>query len=274
MIVVLNLVESGKKKVRKGQTVRKVTEHQTGGGERFYIVDVSDSETGVNWDEVAAFIGRHSARVITDRTLYLPDDSILKRFTNEKFINILLFNTMSMIFKELYMSGFRTKCYINDRDGKYSYLLPCIAGYSGETVVVTRNDYRYFPQIQSVYGEFGAGVTVTAGRCEPEMHSFIIDADGTYPYNGKGILFSAHSGISPCRVEGFDDIRKMCPAFIDDNDFLGAMYEMNREKRLSHAFCATMCSDAEEKTVHEIIQELKIRISASPDRRKSIIFYV
>lgn len=274
MFVVLNLVESGKKKVRKGQTVRKVTEHQTGGGERFYVVDISDSETGVNWDEVSAFIGRHSARVITDSVLHLPEDSLLKRFNNEKFINIILFNTMSMILKELYMSGFRTKCYINDKNGKYSYLLPCIARYSGETVVVTRNDYRYFSQIQSVYGEFGAGVTVTDSNCEPEMHSFVIDADGTYPYNGKGILFSADSGIRPCMVEGFDDIRKMCPAFVDVKDFFGAMYEMNREKRLSHAFCATMYSDSGEKTVHEIIQELKIRISASPDRRKSIIFYV
>ncbi len=274
MFVVLNLVESGKKKVRKGQTVRKVTEHQTGGGERFYIVDISDSGTGVNWDEVAAFIGRHSARVITDNSLILPAESALKRYSAEKFLNILLFNTMSIILKELYMSGFRTKCYINDREGSYSFLLPCIARYSGETVVVTGNDYRYFSQIQSIYGEFGAGVTITDGRCEPESHAFVIDADGTFPYKGKGILFSSKAGIRPHTVEGFDDIKRMCPSFIDVNVFFGAMYEMNREKRLSHAFCRTMLRENAEMSVWELVQELKIRISASPDRRKSIIFYV
>ncbi len=274
MFVILKLVESGKKKVRKGQTVRRVTEHQTGGGERFYVVEISDSGTGVNWDEVAAFIGRHSQRVLTDRELYIPSDAPVKMFNGGKFLNILLFNTMSIILKELYMSGFRTKCYINDKEGRYSFLLPCIARYSGETVVMTKNDYRYFSQIQSIYGEFGAGVTITDGRCEPETHAFVIDADRTFLYNGKGILFSSEAGISPCTIEGYDDIRRMCPSFVDVNDFFGAMYEMNREKRLSHAFCRTMLRENEEMSVWELVQELKIRISASPDRRKSIIFYV
>lgn len=274
MFVVLRLVESGKRKVRKGQTVRKVTEHQTGGGERFYIVDISDSETGVNWEEVAAFIGRHSSRVVTDQALFLPEESALKRYSADKFLNTLLYNTMSIILKELYMSGFRTKCYVNDKDGRYSYLLSCIARYSGETVVVTDNDYRYFSQIQSIYGEFGAGVTITDDNCAPETHAFVIDADGTYPYKGKGILFSAKAGIMPYSVEGFDDIRRMCPGFVNVNEFFGAMYEMNREKRLSHAFCRTVLRGNEEMTVWELVQELKLRISASPDRRKSIIFYV
>lgn len=274
MFVILKLAESGKKRIKKGQTVRHVTEHQTGGGERFYIVEIYDSGTGVNWDEVAAFIGRHSVRVLADSSLFLPVGSPVKRYSAEKFFNILLFNTMSIILKELYMSGFRTKCYINDKKGCYSFLLPCIARYSGETVVLTDNDYRYFSQIQSIYGEFGAGVTVTDGKCDPEAHAFVIDADGTFQYRSKGILLSSQTGITPCSVEGYEDIKRMCPSFVDKNDFLGAVYEMNREKRLSHAFCRTMRRENEELTVWELVQELKLRISASPDRRKSIIFYV
>lgn len=274
MFVILNVVSSGKRKIRKGQTVRKVSEHQTGGGERFYVVDVCDSETGINWDEVAAFIGRHSAGVLADRSLYLPAEACVKRFSTEKFCNILLFNTMNIVLKELYMSGFRTKCYVNDKSGKYSFLLPGIVRYSGETVVVTNNEYRYFSQIHSLYDEMGAGVTLTDKPCEPESHAFIIDADGTFPYNGKGILFSATAGLKPCTADGFDEIKKLCPDYIEMNDFLAAMYELNRERRLSHAFCRTVARGNEEMSVFELIQELKLRISASPDRRKSIIFYV
>lgn len=274
MFVVLNLVESGKKKVRKGQTVKKVTEHQTGHGERFYIVDVVCGENGVNWEEVATFMGRHSACVVADKKLFLPERSSIKRYSADKFMNTLLFNTMSIILKELYLSGCRTKCYINDKEGRYSHLLSCVACYSGETVVVTDNGYRYFSQIRSVYGEFGAGVTIAQGDYEPESHAFIIDTDGKYPYKGKGILFSLSAGIRPHVVEGYDDIKNMCPAFIDVNTFLGAVYEMNREKRLSQALCRTMLRENEEITVQNLVQELKVRITASCDRRKSIIFYV
>lgn len=274
MFVILNVVSSGKRKVRKGQTVRKVSEYQTGGGERFYVVDICDSETGINWDEIGAFIGRHSAGVLADKNLYLPADSGIKRFNTEKFFNIILFNTLNIVLKELYLSGFRTKCYVNDKSGKYSFLLPGIVRYSGETVVVTGNEYRYFSQIHSLYDDMGAGVTLTDKTCEPEAHAFIIDTDGTFPYDGKGVLFSATAGLKPCAIEGFDELKKMCPEHIEINDFLAALYELNRERRLSHAFCRTMSRCDEELSVFELIQELKLRISASPDRRKSIIFYV
>jgi hypothetical protein len=102
----------------------------------------------------------------------------------------------------------------------------------------------------------------------------VIDADGNFEYKGSGILFSRVAGIIPGIVEGYDDIRRLCPSFIDNNDFLGAVYEMNREKRLSHAFCRTMLRGNEELTVWELIQELKLRLSEYQDSRKSIIFYV
>ena len=69
MFVILNVVSSGKKKTKKGKAVRKVSEFRTNGGERFYIVDVNDSANGVDWDEVAAFIGKHSSRVLAGENM-------------------------------------------------------------------------------------------------------------------------------------------------------------------------------------------------------------
>ncbi len=274
MFVILNIVSSGKKKIRKGKTVQKVTEQRTSGGERFYVVDVSDSENGVDWEEVAVFIGKHSSRVLVPEQICFNENCKLKKFTDEKFSNILIFNTLSIIIKELYLSGLRTKCYINDKKGQYAYLLPLVARYSAETVVITKNEYRYFSQIQAIYDDIGAGVVITDCIKEPENHSIIIDTDKTFDYHGKGMLFSSSHGFMPGKTEGFDDIKMMCPPYIKENLFLAAVNEFNYEKRLSRAYCSSFFRNSEEISVSELIEYMKTQIYASADRYKSIIFYV
>ena len=66
MFVIINIVETGKKKIKRGKTVSSVRDFHMSGGERFYIVDVCDSEKGVNWDDVSYFIGKHGKRVLMD----------------------------------------------------------------------------------------------------------------------------------------------------------------------------------------------------------------
>ena len=274
MFVILNVVSSGKKKTKKGKAVRKVSEFRTNGGERFYIVDVNDSANGVDWDEVAAFIGKHSSRVLAGENISFGDDCCVKKFTGEKFFNMLIFNTLSIIIKELYLSGIRTKCYINDRKGNYAFLLPLIARYSAETVVITKNEYRYFSQVQSLYNDIGAGVVITDSIKDAESHSIIIDTDNTFDYKGKGLLFSFSRGIVPAETEGFDDIKSLCPSYINRNIFLAAVNEFNFEKRLSRAYCSSFLRNGEKIFVPELIEEMKSEISSFCDRRKSIIFYV
>lgn len=274
MFVILNVVSSGKKKTKKGKAVRKVSEFRTNGGERFYIVDVNDSANGVDWDEVAAFIGKHSSRVLAGENISFGDDCCVKKFTGEKFFNMLIFNTLSIIIKELYLSGIRTKCYINDRKGNYAFLLPLIARYSAETVVITKNEYRYFSQVQSLYNDIGAGVVITDSIKEPEDYSIIIDTDNTFDYKGKGFLFSFCKGFMPAETEGFDDIKSLCPSYINRNVFLAAVNEFNFEKRLSRAYCSSFLRNGEKIFVPELIEDMKSEISSFCDRRKSIIFYV
>lgn len=274
MFVILNVVNSGKKKIKKGKTVRKVSEFRTSGGERFYIVDVNDSETGVDWDDVTSFIGKHSARVLAADNISFNKECALRKFSGAKFSNILIFNTLGIMIKEMYLSGLRIKCYINDPKGNYAFLLSHIARYSAETVVITKNEYRYFSQVQALYNDIGAGVVITDRIKEAESHSIIIDTDNTFDYHGKGILFSSSRGIMPGKTDGFDDIKRLCPSYINENLFLAAVNEFNYEKRLSRAYCSTFFKNCEEIPVSEIIENMKYRIASSPDRRKSIIFYV
>ena len=274
MFVILNIVETGKRKIKRGKTVNHVREVSTTGGERFYIVDVCDSEKGVNWDEVSYFIGKHSKKVLLDSQFCFPEFTPLVRFEALHFKNLMLFNTLELILREMYLSGIKTKCIVNDPDAQYSSCLSKIVRFASHTTVVTNYDYRYFSEVQGLYNEYGAGVTVCEKAPLPDAQTFIIDTSGSFENDGKGYLFSVSEGITPLTVEGFNHLKVLCPAYIDSIDFLGAVYEMNRDNSLASAFCSDFLFYGERKSVPEVMLELKKQLNASYKSDKSIIFCV
>ena len=275
MFVVLNTKESGKRKIRRGKTVDKVYEYPTGGGERFYIVDVLDSETGVNWDEVAYFTGKHGKSVLLDRNIAFPDYCLLERFEPLDFKNLLLFNTLSTVFKQLYLYGYRMNCYIHDPKGLYAAFLPKTVRYASETVVITKSSFRYFSEASSVYADFGASVTITDKAEITDKAAIIIDTDGSFEETSAGIRFSVDgSGMTPAEVDGFDHLKSLCPPYIDTLDFLGAVYQRNREKSLENAVCRSFRSNDETLSVSDILQMITNIKNQNINSAKSVIFYV
>ena len=274
MFVILNIVESGKRKIKRGKTVNHVREVSTTGGERFYIVDVCDSAKGVNWDEVSYFIGKHSKKVLLDRQFSFPEFTPLVRFEAMHFRNLLLFNTLELILREMYLSGLKIRCIINDPLALYSSCLSKIVRFASHTTVVTNCDYRYFSEVQGLYNEYGAGVTVCDKAPVADAGTFIIDTSCSFESDDMGYLFSVEKGIIPLTVEGFSHLKVLCPSYIDSIDFLGAVYEMNRDNSLAQAFCADFLFYGERKSVSEVMSELKKQLSASFDSNKSIIFCV
>lgn len=274
MFVILNIVASGKRKIKRGKTVNEVHEISTSGGERFYVVDVCDSSKGVNWDEVSHFIGKHSKKVLLDRQFCFPELTSLTRFEPLNFKNVLLFNTVEMILREMYLSGIKIKCIVNDPTAIYSSCLSKIVRFASQTTVVTKCDYRYFSEIRGLYAEYGAGVTVSDKASVPDSRTFIIDTSCSFENNASGYLFSVSNGITPLTVDGFNHLKVLCPEYIDSLDFLGAVYEMNRDNSLADAFCSEFLCNDERKTVSELMTEMKKRLNVSFDSNKSIIFYV
>lgn len=274
MFVILNIVESGKRKVKRGKTVDNVREVQTSCGERFYIVDVCDSEKGVNWDEVSYFIGKHSKKVLMDKQFSFPEFTSLARFDSVHFKNVLLFNTLEVVLREIYLSGIRVRCTINDPSALYPSYLSKIVRFASQTTVVTENNFRYFSEISNIYTKYGAGVTVTDSIPHSDEKTFIIDTSSDFVNESKGYLFSAKKSIRPLSVEGYSHLKSLCPAYIEHIDFLGAVYEMNRNKSLEDACCSGFMYNNEKKTVSGLISDIKRNISTAYDNNKSIIFYV
>lgn len=274
MFVILNIVESGKRKVKRGKTVNNVRDVRTSSGERFYIVDVCDSEKGVNWDEVSYFIGKHSKKVLMDKQFSFPEFSPLMRFDPIHFKNVLLFNTLEMILREMYLSGIRIRCVINDPLALYPQYLSKIVRFAAQTTVVTENNFRYFSETSDIYTKYGAGITVTDTIPMTDEKTFILDTAGDFENKNKGYLFSAKKTIRPLRVDGFNHLKSLCPAYIEPIDFLGAVYEMNHDKSLIDACCSSFMYKNEKHTVSEMIADIKRNISSIYDNNKSIIFYV
>lgn len=267
MFVILNITESGKRKIRKGQTVSNVSEISVHGGERFYVVDVKDSEKGVNWFDVASFIGQHSNKVLMDRRFDFSEFVPLCRFEPMHFKNILLFNTAEIILKELYLSGMRIKCSINDPNGNYSAYLRKTARFAAQTTVITNNEFRYFAEIQSVYLQLGAGITISQNKAAENKNNFMIDTvDCSISCGGYK--------FTPFSVDGFNYLRVMCPSYIDAIDFFGAFFELNKYESLSSAFCRSMLCENICMTVSEMVDVIKSLDGEAARRRKNIIFYV
>lgn len=262
MFVILNITESGKKRIRKGQSVSGVREISVHAGERFYVVDVFDSNNGVNWLDVSAFIGKHRNRVLMDRRFEFPEYAPLCRFEPIRFKNLLLFNTAEMILKELFLSGMRIRCIINDPKGEYCAYLRQMAKFAAQTAVRTSNEFRYFSEIQSIYHQYGAGITLSSSVSASGASDFLIDtADCSFSVG--------RYKFTPSIVDGFNSLRVLCPAYIDILDFFGAFFELNKHDALSSAICSGMqCSNAR-MSVSEIIELIK-----SVEKRKNIIFYV
>lgn len=259
MFVVVNVKESGKRKIRKGRTVDKIHEYFTSGGERFYITDVLDSSAGVNWAEAAAFIGRHCGHVLLDKRIILPEDCPVQRFCAHKYKNVLLFNTVGLILRQMYLAGCRPSCYINDPIGKYACLLPEVARFSAQTTVITDKGFLYYPVVSSLYAQIGAGVTVTDKAENISSDAVIIDTDGSMNISSEQLFSVCANGIMPKYADGFNDLKSLCPPCIDSIDFLGAVYEFNRDKRLENSFVRIFSQNNNDISVSQLTEKFITR---------------
>lgn len=237
------------------------------------MADVYDSEKGVDWNEVARFLGRHASHILVNKNIILPENTNIGRFEPVAFKNLLIFNTLELLLKQMYLAGCRTACYINDPKGEYYSFLDKIARYSARTTVITSNRFRYMSQAAQIYSEYGAGVSVTDKAEIQSSDAIIIDTAGTF-FGSKGVVFSAFgNGITPKYTEGFNNLKSLCPSYIEPVDFLGAVYELNRDKNLNTALCRTFSYEGNDIRALELLEMLVPKNNQS-QKEPSIIFSI
>lgn len=272
MFVILKVEQTEKRRIKKAKTVSNVRFVNMGSGQCFYEVEVISGERGVNWHEVSSFIGNHGKNVLLPENTIIPEAAPVRRFCANKFKNILIFNTLELVLRELFFLGNRIKCVVNDPDGLYSAEIEKIVKYAARTTVVTNNEFRYFTQIRAIYSHYGAGITLTDSLDVTQDDTVIIDTTGELG-KVRGVLFSPVGGMKPMIVDGFDHIKAYCPPYIDQLDFMGAIFEMNRNAGLGDAFCRSFVCENTKYTVYETAKMIA-GIKDGESINKSIIFYV
>lgn len=272
MFVILKIIRIDKRRIKKGRTINSVRIVNTGKGQCFYEIEVLSGEEGIAWSEVVNLIGRHSRNVLVPEGYILPADAPVKRFCSNEFRNILLFNTINHVFRELFYLGGRAVCVVNDPDGAYAQYLCRIVKYIPRITVVTENEFRYFPHIRNIYSDYGAGITLCDSIEKTDGNAVILDTAGTVSSCGRTV-FSPVNGFSPGRPDGFDEILGFCPDYINQTDFLAAVYRFNRMTELDGALCRTFLSAGRSFTLFETARHI-LNLSENADVNKSIIFYV
>ena len=273
MFVVLKIQKTDKRTVKRGKTIHDVRLVSTGGGQCFYEVTALAGENGVSWAEVAAITGNHGRHLLLSDDVHLPEDCPVARFDSSHFRNILIFNTVELILKELFFMGARMRCIVNDPDGLYSEHIRKIVRFSAHTTVVTENGFRYFSAVRDIYSDMGAGVTLTDNISNISHDALCIDTSGTLRGENSR-TFSPFRGISPFRADCRGGADRFCPSYINSIDFLGAMLRLNGKTALSQAVCRSFMLDGKPFTPYELARLIKDGENADIAHSKSIIFYV
>ncbi len=272
MFVILKIVRTDKKKIRKGRTIGGVRIVNMGAGQCFYEIEVMSGENGINWDEISSFVGNHGKNLLAESSVSIPADSGLKKYDTTDFRNIMLFNSLKLVFRELFYMGNRVRCVVNDPSGIYAGKLKTIVPYAARITVVTENEFRYFSEIRDIYSVYGAGITLTDSFDEYGDDTVVLDTSGLLKTE-KGILFSPSNGFSPGRADGFDNILEFCPSYISQTDFLAAVCRFNSQPSLNDAFCRTFLHKNRNLTLFETAEYIA-DAKDSIRTNKSIIFYI
>lgn len=269
MFIVLNAVKpvNGFRSRRKQKKVLKSSEpvaHSTENGLPFYTLDILDEKGGINRFEAEEKCGRYVSRIVAPRSLALPDNGRIKRFTPVNSNGLFLLNTVietlsviSLHPEEICITLLDRNAYMN---GEISRLLPC----ASTTRVITSRPEKYVNACSRIYEDCGASVIVRPLYQPVSKKEIIICCDGaTTEEMRNSAVFSFRRGIHGMLrffsegIELSEKHREFIPESIDSVDFASAVTELcGSTEYKSSRFSQTevRCSLCEDKNAKKCLE--------------------
>lgn len=188
----------------------------------------------VNWDKVAAALGRAARFAVMPRTLELPEGCPVRRFEPESFLSHLLLNTCIDTIRQTKLPLYRKIVTLVDSNGRYADYVPELLCHCITVVVVTAAQERYSAVSERMMEELGAGIVVTdsADGCAGSMLVIAPETEDAVKVTQPVVVITAGDidQPAPCRMVG--DLRLSArgelagcvPRGIDPLDFGAAMY--------------------------------------------------
>lgn len=238
--------------------------HSTENGLPFFVLEILDGKKGISQSFIEEKCGRYVSRIVAPRSLLLPDNGCIKRFTPGFSNGIFIFNTAVDAIKSAKLRPEEICITVVDRNsvmnGEIHRLLP----FSSTVRAITARCEKYSAVCNEIYDEYGASVIVRPVYQPVRKKEIVICCDGaTTDEMNKSAVFS-HKRCSHGRLRFFshgitlsDNHKKIISDNIESVDFAAAVTELcgSTEYRFS-PFSATEsnCSRCSNATVADCIE--------------------
>lgn len=243
VFVVLGITEQEKGCFRKRKQIRKVLQSpaiicKNAEGLPYFRVDVINGKKGIIWDGIAAKCGRYSSRIVAPRSISLPDDIGIKRFSPSSTVPNLIFNTAkaSVAGAAPPPDGFCLT--VTDRCALFSSRICELLPLCSTVRIITLRPEKYAFACEKALSESGAALILRSAYEPPRKPDIVICCDGavsaamsdaavfTFRKKSCGKIRFCGSGVSLSE----EHLRSL-PEGIEPLDFAAALTELcgNRE---------------------------------------------
>ncbi|MBQ2846850.1 MAG: hypothetical protein IJE74_01150 [Clostridia bacterium] len=238
MFVVLRTVKPAngffkKKRQKKNFELCEPVSFSTENGLPFFILDVLEDKSGINWSLTEEKCGRYVSRIVAPRSITLPDNRRLKRFVPGISNGIFIFNTALDIIKKAKIAPEAVSITVIDRNASINAEIHRLLPFASAVRVVTSRPDRYSPVCERIYNEFGASIVIRPAYEPCDKKDIVICCDGaTSQSMQNAAVFSFRRGIYGkirfyCSgTELSEKHREIIPDSIDSADFASALTEL------------------------------------------------
>lgn len=243
MFVVLRISEQEKGYFRRRKQVRKNVQSpavicKNAEGLPYFQVDVINGKKGIIWDGIAAKCGRYSSRIVAPRSVSLPDDIGIKRFSPSSTVSNLVFNTAKNTVALAAPAPDSFCLTVTDRCALFAPRICELLPLCSTVRVITLRPEKYASACEKALSESGATLILRPSYEPPRKPDIVICCDGavsaamsdaaifTFRRKSCGKIRFCGSGITLT-----DEHCSFLPEGIDPLDFAAALTELcgNRE---------------------------------------------
>lgn len=251
MMTALNIEAYGGGMLRFLRRNRIRVEHRFCDDAALKCVTYEHHRSKINWTSIDRFVKAQRNRVLCSKDLPLPADCGYKRFLPKQLRRRMCENAALFLLREADCRG--VKVVLVDADGDSVGLCDYLTEYCDPLYVVSPMTEIYAAQAEYLLNEKGAALRICrAWDCLRDADLIIVPTvlTDTLPCRSTALILAGEqpAAAQNCTAvwEYFFDLpikyREMCPSFLDEMYFAGALFEMAGVRELGSGIF-TRCGD-------------------------------
>ncbi len=238
MFIVLRLIEPEKSYFKRKKQLKAIARSpaeicRESGSLPFCTLDVINGKHGIINQNFEARCGRYASRIVAPRSIALPDDCNLQRFTPSTIISNLVFNTAKAVVASASPAPESFVLTVTDRCA-LSVLRVCeLLPFCSTVRVITSRPEKYASACEKALNDFGATLILRSAYEPTQKPDIVICCDGVVStlMNAAAVFAYKRRTCGKIRFCGngitlTERHREFLPEGIEPLDFAGALTEL------------------------------------------------